>query len=158
MSFRALPPQDQLKEMFDYDSSTGILLNRRLNKRAGFVVNGGNSTKKHWAVKIGKHVYTQQRVIWMWVYGEDPGAFLVDHEDQDGLNNRLSNLRLVTRRKNRENSKLNKNSSSGFRGVYKMGKKWQAKVWAGVGKTRSIGVFDTPEEAAAAIERHFRTT
>lgn len=157
MSFRALPPQDELKGQFDYDSSTGILLNRRLNKPAGFVVKGGNSTKQHWVVKIGKHYYTQQRVIWMWVYGEDPGEMLVDHIDQDGLNNELTSLRLVTRRQNRENSKLNKNNSSGYRGVYKMGKRWQAKVYAGVSKTRSIGTFDTPEEAAEAIRR-FHTT
>ena len=157
MSFRALPPQDQLREMFDYNSHTGILLNRRLNKRAGFVVKGGNSTKRHWAVKIGRHYYTQQRVIWMWVHGEDPGAFLVDHEDQDGLNNRLSNLRLVTRAENRRNSKLNKNNTSKIRGVYRNNKGWIARPTID-GKLKSLGTFATKEEAAAAIERHFRTT
>ena len=44
MPFRALPPQDKLREMFDYDPDTGILLNKRLNRRAGFVLGGGNST------------------------------------------------------------------------------------------------------------------
>ena len=151
MSFRALPPQDQLRAMFDYDPDTGILLNKRLNRRAGYVLKGGNSTKAHWCVKIGSCVFTQQRIIWMWIHGVDPESFLVDHIDQDSLNNRLSNLRLVTRRQNRENSKLNSNNSSGYRGVYKMGKKWQAKIMLPKGRARSIGVFDTPEDAHEAL-------
>ena len=137
--------------MFDYDPDTGILLNKRLNRRAGYVLKGGNSTKAHWCVKIGSCVFTQQRIIWMWIHGVDPESFLVDHIDQDSLNNRLSNLRLVTRRQNRENSKLNSNNSSGYRGVYKMGKKWQAKIMLPKGRARSIGVFDTPEDAHEAL-------
>lgn len=156
MAFRALPPQDHLRELFDYNPNTGILLNRRLSKPAGWTLKGGNSTKAHWCVKVGDYVYTQQRIIWMWVYGEDPGDMLVDHIDQNSLNNKLENLRLATRRQNRENSKLNKNNSSGYRGVYKMGKKWQAKVRAGKGRTRSIGIFETPEEAAEALRQYTR--
>ena len=153
MAFRALPQQDRLRSLFDYDPITGSLLNKRLNKPAGFVLGGGNSTKKHWAVKVDGYVYTMQRVIWMWVYGEDPQELMVDHIDRDSLNNKLDNLRLVTRAQNRENSKLNKNNSSGYRYVYRMGKKWQAKIKID-GKIRSIGVFLTPEEAyQAAITR-----
>ena len=154
MSFRALPPQDQLRAMFDYDPDTGILLNKRLNRRAGFLIGGGNSTKRHWCVKIGRATYTQQRVIWMWVYGKDPGSMMVDHIDQDAANNRLANLRLVSRAENRKNSKLNANNTSGYRGVYRMGNKWQAKIMLPKGRSQSLGVFDTPEEAAEALTRH----
>ena len=154
MSFKALPSQDQLKALFEYDVDTGILLNKRLKKRSGYILKGGNSTKAHWVSKIGKTVFTQQRLIWMWVYGEDPGELLVDHIDQDSLNNRLDNLRLVTRRQNRQNSKLNSNNTSGYRGVYKMYNKWQARIMISAGRSRSIGVFDTPEEAHKALTTH----
>jgi len=153
MPFRALPQQDKLREMFDYDPDTGILLNKRLSRRAGFVVGGGNSTKKHWAVKVGDYVFTQQRIIWMWVHGKDPGSLLVDHIDQDSLNNRLSNLRLVTRRQNRENSKLNSNNSTGYRGVYKTRGRYQAKLMLPKGRTQHVGMFDTAEEAHEALTK-----
>ena len=156
MAFRALPPQAQLKELFDYNPDTGILLNRRLSKPAGWIVKGGNSTKAHRVVKIQGIAFTAQRIIWMWVHGEDPGAMLVDHIDQDGLNNKLENLRLATRKQNRENSKPNKNNSSGYKGVYRMGKKWQARLMTGANRSRSIGVFETPEAAAEALRQYTR--
>ena len=153
MPFRALPQQDKLREMFDYDPDTGILLNKRLKRRAGFILGGNNSTKKHRAVKVGDYVFTQQRIIWMWVYGKDPGSLLVDHIDQNGLNNRLSNLRLVTRRQNRQNSKLNSNNSTGYRGVYKTRGRYQAKLMMPKGLTKHVGMFDTAEEAYEALTK-----
>ena len=156
MPFRALPQQDKLREMFDYDPDTGILLNKRLSRRAGFVIGGGNSTKRHWAVKVGDYVFTQQRVIWVWVYGEDPESLMVDHIDRCPLNNNLSNLRLVTRGQNRQNSRLNRNNTSGYRGVYKMGRKWQAKVMHR-GRSKSLGVFSTPEKAHKALLAYYHT-
>ncbi len=43
--------------MFDYDPNTGILSNRRLQKPAGFVAQGGNSTKPHRVVKLGDNFF-----------------------------------------------------------------------------------------------------
>ena len=154
MSFKALPSQDRLRSLFDYDPHTGILLNKRLQKQAGFKVQGGNSTTPHVCLKVDKVVYTSQRLIWMWWYGKDPGEMIVDHIDRNSLNNRLENLRLVTRSENRRNSKLNRNNSSGFRHVYPMGKRWQAKEMLPGGRSRSLGTFDTPEEAHQAVTRH----
>ena len=99
---------------------------------------------------------------------------LIDHEDQDKSNNQHDNLRAATNGLNRANSKLNKNSKSGFKGVHlkrkctstpgrktrmdKMGDRWVAQINV-EGKKIFLGHFDTPEEAhevykAAAI-KHF---
>jgi len=154
MTFRALPLQSRLQELFDYNPDTGILMNRRLNRPAGYNLKGGKSTKTHRVVKVDGHVFTMHRLIWMWWYGEDPGAYLVDHIDQNSLNNRLDNLRLATRELNRRNSKLNRNRiSCPYRNVYRNGRKWMARVTI-QGKLKSLGTFETPEEARDAVTRH----
>ena len=48
-----------------------------------------------------KH-YSYHRAIWLFVYGELPKE--LDHIDGNPLNNRISNLRAVTRRENNLNS------------------------------------------------------
>ncbi len=75
----------------------------------------------------------------------------VDHRDGDGLNNRRSNLRIATRSQNECNKGVQKNNTSGFRGVsfFKPHGKWKAQIVLN-GKARHLGYFATPEEAHAA--------
>ena len=138
--------------MFDYDPDTDILSNRRLQRPAGFVAQGGNSTRPHRVVKVGDNFFTAARLIWMLVRNEDPGDLLVDHINRDSLDNRLKNLRLVTREENRRNSDRNKNAKHKYRGVYPNGKKWIARPTID-GKLKSLGTFDTQEEARDAITK-----
>lgn len=74
-----------------------------------------------------------------------------EHKNGNSLDNRRSNLRRATQQKNTFNRKLNKNSSSGFKGVKRDARrnKWHARIQAGM-KRRSLGYFDTPQEAYAA--------
>lgn len=50
--------------------------------------------------------------------------------------------------------KLSKKRSSNFKGVYKVGKKWGARIFLN-GKRKWIGVFETEEKAAEAIEKFY---
>jgi hypothetical protein len=82
-----------------------------------------------------------------------PEGWDVDHINGDGLDNRRSNLRIVSRADNlRNRTRLNRNNSSGFRGVRQIANgRWRATAHH-AGKRRALGCFSTPEEASAAVE------
>jgi len=79
---------------------------------------------------------------------------LVDHINHDGLDNRCSNLRLVTAQQNNFNRRcLNKIKSSIYKGVNwdKRHEKWQAKITVD-GKRIRVGLYDTQFDAAKAYD------
>ena len=69
-----------------------------------------------------------------------------DHIDRDSLNNTDENLRVVNHSQNRRNSKMNKNNTSGYKGVSRKGKRWGASIRVN-GKRVFLGERDTPQEA-----------
>lgn len=72
-----------------------------------------------------------------------------DHINRCRLDNRRSNLRVVTHAQNMQNRSAM--AASGYRGVYwcHNSKKWQARV-KHKGRSFSAGFFSDPREAAAA--------
>jgi hypothetical protein len=84
-----------------------------------------------------------------------PSSF-IDHINQNGLDNRKSNLRLCSVAENGHNSRMHKNKS-GFRGVCFDKRKWRQKRWYArvwnAGIKISLGYFSTPEEAARAYDK-----
>ena len=81
-----------------------------------------------------------------------PDAPRVDHIDQNGLNNRRSNLRAATAQQNSQNKRVRSDSRSGLKGVERLpGGSWRASI--SVDKRRThLGVFKTAEEAARAYD------
>jgi len=83
-----------------------------------------------------------------------PEGLLTDHIDGNPLNNRKSNLRSVTAQENQQNRGVNKNSTSGYRGVYKTkrnrSKPWCANVFVNY-KRITLGHFATAEEANEVV-------
>lgn len=80
----------------------------------------------------------------------------VDHINRNGLDNRRENLRICTLVQNFANGRARR---PGYRGVYVSGRKWEAKISAGPGKSKRLGTFETAEEAAhvwdiAAVARY----
>jgi hypothetical protein len=75
----------------------------------------------------------------------------VDHKNTDGLDNRRENLRICSQALNARNRAINKNNTSGFKGVSWLNKR---KKWVAVirlnNKSKHLGSFSTPEEAHAA--------
>ena len=86
------------------------------------------------------------------ILGLPPRLPYVDHIDGNGLNNQKSNLRICTAAQNQYNRLLQKNNTSGFKGVswFPASKKWRCRIGVGAKKRISLGLFDTPEEAYAA--------
>lgn len=81
---------------------------------------------------------------------------VIDHINGNGLDNRRANLRLATFAQNTTNSGPKKTNTSGYKGVsFAKGKK--SKPWAaylgGLKKSRFLGYFVTPIEAALAYDK-----
>jgi hypothetical protein len=72
-----------------------------------------------------------------------------DHIDRDHLNNRRSNLRVVTRGQNKQNMSSNRGTSSRYRGVsWRPDKnRWVAQAQAH-GQYHYLGLYELEEEAA----------
>ncbi len=81
---------------------------------------------------------------------EHGDGFQVDHINCEELDNRRSNLRIVTNAENKQNKRPYSNNKSGYRGVSwnKRAGKWCAQYRVG-GKSQYIGLFDDPKEAGA---------
>jgi len=80
-----------------------------------------------------------------------PQNLEVDHINGDTLDNRKSNLRLVSRKHNQKNMTLSRRSKSGYKGVswHKKAKKWQAHLMSD-GIRIYLGLYLFKEDAAKA--------
>lgn len=77
-----------------------------------------------------------------------PIGKVVDHIDNNGLNNRRDNLRIATHTQNQMNRRSNVNEICGV--WFRLDrKKWAARITV-EGKIKSLGHFDTFEEACVA--------
>jgi hypothetical protein len=89
------------------------------------------------------------KIIWCMAYGEMPE--MLDHINGDRADNRLSNLRVVTKRENNMNRAKRTDNKSGFTGVrwHKQRGKWNARIKLD-GKEISLGMYESFGEAVNA--------
>jgi hypothetical protein len=82
----------------------------------------------------------------------------VDHRNGDGLDNRRTNLRLVTTSQNAMNRKLKSSNSSGHRGItwHDRDKWWRAQIMI-QGKTLWVGSFQSLDLAIEAVNSARKT-
>lgn len=87
------------------------------------------------------------------ILGVEPGIN-VDHIDGDKLNNRRMNLRLCNQSQNCANRRLNRNNTSGYKGVVWVPrlKKFQAQIQVNRVNYR-LGCHVTAEQAAIAYNK-----
>lgn len=98
--------QDRLKELMRYDEETGILTRRvstSSNARAGDIA-GSKDKDGYLVIRIDKKLYRAHRLAFLYVYGRFPEEF-TDHINGIRDDNRISNLREVTRQENMQNQK-----------------------------------------------------
>ena len=75
---------------------------------------------------------------------------VVDHIDNNPLNDKLYNLQIITHRKNLTKDK--KNGTSKYIGVFKYGKRWRSEI--GINNTKNyLGTFNTEIEASQAYQK-----
>lgn len=109
-------------------------------------------------VNVAQKEYKQKVIrlhrLIMGLTGEFDRNVAVDHINGNFLDNRKSNLRIVTASQNAMNAKKHKSRTSGYKGVYykKCHKKYVARI--GVKNTRIfLGYFKTEIEAARAYDQ-----
>jgi hypothetical protein len=94
-----------------------------------------------------KHIHMARVVLGMGLYGTD---FVPDHINRNKLDNRRENLRESTNAENLRNRGVQRNSTTGFTGVY-LDKRWN-RYTAKIKFNRKyvhLGCFATAEEAHA---------
>lgn len=81
-----------------------------------------------------------------------PGYPMLDHRDGNGLNNRRANLRPCTAIGNGANRRPDSDNTSGFKGVFREGRRWKAQI-RHRNRFLYLGTFDAPADAALAYDR-----
>lgn len=135
---------DRLKEVLDYDASTGIFTWKvTLSSRAPKGKVAGSLDKLGYLrIRIDNVEYKSHRLAWFYFYGTMPTKN-IDHKNGVPNDNRISNLRDCTQLENCQNNKA--------KGVHyvKLRGNWQAKIMY-KRKIHHLGTFKTEEEARAA--------
>lgn len=162
---------EQISKLLRYDSGNGRLfwLPRTPDQFAGTEGRTAEHACANWNSKFsGKEAFTAtnghgyrrgtifnrryqaHRIVWLLHYGKWPAAD-IDHINGDRADNRLINLRSVSRAENAKNQRARITNTSGVLGVSwdKQTGKWRVSIQI-EGQTRKIGRFPDIESAAAA--------
>jgi hypothetical protein len=142
----------KIKDEISYDPEEGTF--KWLTKRRGRKLDkvGGKSTEGYLIIRILGKYYYGHRLAWYLYYGEWPNTGKhIDHIDRNKLNNKISNLRLVTPKENMFNKVSAKGKVNNYRGVsYRKDRgKWRAQISIN-NKCVHLGTFLTEEEAYAS--------
>lgn len=102
-------------------------------------------------VRVNGKLIPAHRIIWEMHYGKIPEGMEIDHINHITDDNRIENLRLVTRKDNCKNVSMSKSNKSGVVGVSwcKRTCKWFASIRVDR-KEKFLGRYDKIEDAAAA--------
>lgn len=145
------PPIERLHELFTYDPKDGKLRWKKRDRGlTGKVAGGIDPGRGYRRVRVDGVLVLAHRIIIAMTSGYWP-EHEVDHINGMRDDNRLSNLRCVSRSENLRNKRRYKSNKSGKTGVYwhRQHKKWCASVSVG-GRSKTIGVFHTRAKAEAA--------
>lgn len=145
-------PRARVIELLEYVPSTGEFKWLR-NGRGKYMRQGapaGRVSKDGYLVTtVDGHLCMAHRLAWLVATGAWPTGE-IDHIDGDKLNNRISNLRDVSRQVNQQNARrVRADSKVGVQGVAMCRGRPTANVWVD-GKRRYIGTFKTVEQAHQA--------
>jgi hypothetical protein len=139
----------RVREVFDYDEESGFLTWKNHMSRKCRKGSKANHLSPSGYIKVhvdGKS-HRAHRLIWLWNYGYLPEND-IDHINGDRSDNRLENLREVTRSCNLYNKIKRSRGNTGITGVYEYEGSYDAKIFK-LGKSIHLGRFKDLTEAVA---------
>ena len=145
--------QNKLHEVLRYDSKTGVFTwrPRDWNFKFAYTRAGTHHNKGYRQITVLGEIHLEHRLAWLYTYGCWP-VNDIDHINRNRADNRLANLRDVTRSVNLHNANLGKRNTTGVLGVTRRKNKYQAKLYID-GVAHFLGVFRTKRAAAYAREQ-----
>lgn len=123
-----------IRKLFHYDEQTGVFKRIGRLKSNGEIskcdfVGKATSTHGYLQYTVKDKTYDVHRLIFLYVYGKFPDCD-IDHIDGNRLNNKLSNLRAVSRTENLRNvGRKSRQSKSGHLGVGLNNTTGKYRVW-----------------------------
>jgi hypothetical protein len=143
---------DEARQRFDYDPETGMLrwkVRAARNVKVGDIT-GNKTTGGYLQIRWNYRNLSVHRIIWLMVHGEWPSEE-IDHINGDRTDNRIVNLRCVSRRENLQNLKRHRSGCLPGAKRFKKNLKapWEARITID-GKYRYLGMFATEQEAHEA--------
>jgi HNH endonuclease len=157
----AIVTEKQLRKYLSYNARTGNFhwrVKRQGNNGVGSIA-GAAQKDGYIVICLFQRKYYAHRLAWLWTKGSFPKSS-IDHINGKKADNRIGNLRLASPAQNTVWRKLNKNNTSGFRGVswFKPAKRWSSRIKVG-GKHISLGYYEDAVRAAEAYDmaavKHF---
>ena len=127
--------QEELKKTIVYDPDTGLmrwLISPSAGVKIGDIAGSKSENgrgKSYVKVRLKGSNYYAHRLAWLYMSGSLPQGE-IDHVDGDGQNNKLINLRSVSRKDNMRNRKKPSHNKSGVSGVHwnKEINKWVVQI------------------------------
>ncbi|WP_313488962.1 HNH endonuclease signature motif containing protein [Atlantibacter hermannii] len=115
-----------LHDLFVYDEASPTCLTWKISPsrrtkcghQAGTINKiPGKYPRSYYRARVNGGYQSVHRIVWFLHHGEVSEGMVIDHVDGNTLNNKISNLRLVTPSKNARNCRRQKNNNSGLTGV-----------------------------------------
>lgn len=125
---------------------TKKVLKPNINTSGYYFVNLYKNKKRHCKM-IHKLVFESHTIL------RSDRKFVIDHIDNNKLNNNLENLQLIS---NRQNSTKDKKSKSGHFNIYKNNNSWLVRLRVN-GEKKSIGTFKNIEDAINKRDEFLKT-
>lgn len=136
------------REMFNSDMAFHRWNGAYAGKAAGRITSSGYRN-----IKVMGEAFQAHRLIWKLVTGEDPGE--IDHKNRNKLDNRMENLRVVSRSENMRNKGVNANNACGEKHIHWMPKlqRWTVQLMVPGKGQRQLAWCKTLGEAVAVRNR-----
>ncbi|UAT28112.1 HNH endonuclease [Aeromonas phage PZL-Ah8] len=146
----------KLRSNYTYCADTGAITHRKTGREITGTTKQGYKLVQ-FRINYYQYKYLAHHVAWFFTYGYWPSE--IDHINRDRTDNRIVNLREVTRSENLRNRCDASSIQSQYDCVswHKRNKKWLARLPYRLDRKRTrVGYFECEHEANAALQEAIR--